>query len=324
MPKRKIFLEDVPLDEARARLDSALTRAGRHQPTPGEAVPLAEALGRVTAMPVHALLSSPHFHCSAMDGYAVYAADTSDARETQPLRLTLGSQAKPVNTGDPLPDETNAVIMIEHVNQADEDTLLIYAAATPWQHVRLMGEDMVATETALQVNHTLRPVDLGALAGCGHAAVTVRRKPRVHIIPTGGELVPVGQQPKRGQLIEYNSLMLGAQIREAGGEAHVTDIVDDDLARLTAALRTSVAAAPDLILALSGSSAGSHDFTAAAISDLGELLVHGIAVASGASCHHRHDRLDPRHRRAGLSGQRGLDGRAADIAADTPLAGAGV
>ena len=171
--------------------------------------------------------------------------------------------------------------MIEHVNQADETTLLIYASVAPWQHVRLMGEDMVATETVLQVNHQLRPVDLGALAGCGHDSVLVRRRPRVHIIPTGSELLPHDVEPARGQLTEYNSLILSGQAREAGGEAQVSDIIGDDEALLRQALAGALAEEPDLILALSGSSAGAHDFTAAAIRTLGEVLVHGIAVRPG-------------------------------------------
>ncbi len=281
MSKRRIYLEDIPLDEALDRLRAAMQAAGKSDPLPGESAPLAEALGRVTAKPIRARRSSPHFHCAAMDGYAVAAAATAGARETQPLKMRLGEAAFPVNTGDPLPENTNAVIMIEHVNHADADTLLIYASAPPWQHTRLMGEDMVATETVLQVSHPLRPVDLGALAGSGHERVCVRRKPRVHIIPTGDELVPLGQEPGRGQLVEYNSLILGAQIQEWGGEAHVSAIVSDDEAQLRAALKDALAAKPDLILALSGSSAGAKDFTAAAIADLGEVLAHGIAVRPG-------------------------------------------
>ena len=281
MAKRNIYLEDIPLEEARAKLQAALVEAGRAAPLPGESVPLAQALGRVTAEPVRALRSSPHYHCAAMDGYAVDASATVSARETQALALRLGEDAFPVNTGDPLPDNTNAVIMIEHVNQADEQTLLIYASAPPWQHVRLMGEDMVATETVLQVNHQLRPVDLGALAGCGHHSALVRRLPRVLIIPTGSELVPFERTPERGQLIEYNSLILAGQIREAGGEAQVTGIVGDDVDGLRDALQSAMDSKPDLILLLSGSSAGAHDFTAAAIGSLGELLVHGIAVRPG-------------------------------------------
>ena len=281
MAKRKIYLEDIPLAEARAKLQSALMAAGRAGPLDGERLPLAAALGRVTAEPLRARRSSPHFHCAAMDGYAVDAAATLSARETQALALRLGQDAHPVNTGDALPERTNAVIMIENVNQADEQTLLIYAAVAPWQHVRLMGEDMVATETVLQVNHQLRPVDLGALAGCGHQDILVRRRPRVVIIPTGSELVPFEQEPERGQLIEYNSLILSAQIREAGGEARVTAIVGDDLERLREALGEALAEVPDLILVLSGSSAGAHDYTAAAVAHLGEVLVHGIAVRPG-------------------------------------------
>ena len=281
MSKRHIYLEDLPLDEARAKLRAALTAAGRFAALPGETIALADALGRVTAEPLRAELSSPHYHCAAMDGYAVAAADTLDARETQALSLRLGRGAHPVNTGDPLPDNTDAVIMIENVDQTEDGRILIYAAVAPWQHVRLMGEDMVTTETVLQVNHQLRPVDLGALAGCGHATVQVRRKPRVAIIPTGGELVPPGCRPERGQLIEYNSLILGGQIREAGGEATTSKIVDDTLDALRAALGAALDSSPDLVLVLSGSSAGSHDFTAGAISELGELLVHGIAVRPG-------------------------------------------
>ena len=281
MAKRRIYLEDIPLDEARAKLQAALESAGKASPLPGESVPLDEALGRVTAEPIHARLSSPHFHCAAMDGYAVSAAATVSARETRALALRLGVEAFPVNTGDPLPEATNAVIMIENVNQADESTILIYAAAAPWQHVRLMGEDMVATETVLQINHQLRPVDLGALAGCGHQQVTVRRKPRVVIIPTGSELVALPERPKRGQLIEYNSLILRGQIHEAGGEASATAIVGDDETALRQALTDAIAAKPDLILVLSGSSAGSHDFSANAIKALGDVLVHGIAVRPG-------------------------------------------
>ena len=281
MSKRHIYLEDIPLAEAKAKLQATLKEVGRSGALPGEKAPLADALGRVTAAPIQARLSSPHYHCAAMDGYAVRAEDTQQARETRAVALYRGQNAWPVNTGDPLPENTNAVIMIENVSPIDDDTIHIYAAVAPWQHVRLMGEDMVATETVLQVNHRLRAVDLGALAGCGHHHVHVRRKPRVTIIPTGSELVAVGQIPKRGQLIEYNSLVLGAQIRETGGDAKVMEIVGDDLPSLCHAMQAAIKDQPDLILVLSGSSAGSHDFTADAIDELGAVYVHGIAVRPG-------------------------------------------
>src|SRR5262249_54435702 len=146
--------------------------------------PLTEALGRVTAEPVWARLSSPHYHASAMDGDAVQAQDTLNATATRPINLTLNEQAIPVNTGEPLPTNTNARVMIEDVQQRG-DQIEIRAPIAPWRHVRLMGEDMVATELVLPTNHLIRPVDLGAIAGCGHSTVNVRRRPRVIIIPTG-------------------------------------------------------------------------------------------------------------------------------------------
>ena len=281
MPERNIYLEDIPLDEARARLEMTLREVGRWQPLEGESVPLQVALGRVTAEPVWAKLSSPHYHAAAMDGFAVLAKETINATETRPIALKLRAQAYPVNTGDPLPPDTNAVIMIEEVQQTDEEHIQIRAPVAPWQHVRPMGEDMVATELVLPTNHKIRPVDLGALAGSGHDSVVVRRQPRVTIIPTGNELVPVGQWPAHGQLIEYNSLVLSAQIEEVGGKAEVTAIVPDDTERLRIAISQAVESQPDLILVLSGSSAGSKDFTASIVQEIGKLLVHGMAVRPG-------------------------------------------
>ena len=278
---RNIYLEDIPLNEAIAALNGALHKVGRDAPLPHETVPLNEALGRITAEPVWARMSSPHYHASAMDGYAVLAADTREATETRPLLLEIDEQAFPTNTGNPLPPNTNAVIMIEHVQHTTEGMIEIRAAVAPWRHVRMMGEDMVATELVLPVNHKIRPVDLGAIAGCGYHTVNVRRKPKVTIMPTGSELVPATQKPGAGQIIEYNSLVLGAQIIEAGGEITITDIVPDKPDDLREALKEAIATKPDVVLMLSGSSAGSKAFTAATIRELGELLVHGVAVRPG-------------------------------------------
>ena len=281
MTERNVYLEDLPLDEARARFEMALREAGRWQALTGEQVSLDEALGRITAEPVWAKLSSPHYHAAAMDGYAVRAADTVNATETRPITLLLDKQAYPVNTGELLPPDTNAVIMIEDVQQPDSSHIEIRAPVAPWQHVRPMGEDMVATELVLPSNHKIRPVDLGAIAGCGHQTVSVRRQPRVTIFPTGNELVPVGQWPQPGQIIEYNSLVLCAQVIECGGQGDVTPIVPDDSQGLRIAINHALERNPDLILVLSGSSAGSKDFTASIIREMGQLLVHGVAVRPG-------------------------------------------
>ncbi len=295
MPKRSVYLHDIPMDEAWARFVAALEEVGLWRPFPAETVPLAEALGRVTAEPVWAVVSSPHYHASAMDGYAVRASDTLGASETNPITLTVVEDeadveraerpAQAVNTGHALPRWADAVIMVEHVERSQAPhELIIRAPVAPWQHVRQMGEDMVATELVLPANHVLRPVDLGAVAGSGHATIAVRRRPRVAIIPTGSELVSVEEaaliRPQPGQIIEYNSLVLAAQIEQWGGEATRWPIVPDDVDALRVAVMEA-ARTHDLVLVNAGSSAGTEDYTAQVIEDLGEVLVHGIAVRPG-------------------------------------------
>ena len=210
MAERRVYLKDIALDEAWRRFDEALAAAGLGATLPEatELIPVADALGRVTAAPIWAHLSSPHYHASAMDGYAVRSVDTEGATEATPIRLnlvepgirepTVPGPSQPVNTGNPLPPWANAVIMIEHVQHSGEK-IEIMAPVAPYQHVRPLGEDMVATELVLPANHKLRPQDLGAIVGSGHTTVSVRRKPRVAILPTGTELVPPGSEPQPGQ-----------------------------------------------------------------------------------------------------------------------------
>lgn len=296
--ERKIYLEDIPLDEARAAFRDALKEAGLWKPMPAEMISLIDARDRVTAEAVWARISAPHYHASAMDGYAVRSRDTDGATETNPLVLTLvdpGEEepkvkrpAQAVNTGHPLPSWADAVVMIEHTQQArDADggsAIEIRASLAPWNHVRPMGEDMVATELVLPANHRLRPVDLGALAGSGHATVSVYRQPRVAIIPTGSELVEVETASEKrispGQIIEYNSIVLATQVESWGGMATRWPIVPDELEAILSAVKEA-AHNHDLILVNAGSSAGSEDYTAHVVETLGELLVHGVAVRPG-------------------------------------------
>ena len=281
---RRIYLDDIPLDEAWRRFVDALRQAGCWQPVDGEDLCLGLALGRVTAAPVWADVSSPAYHASAMDGYAVRAVDTAAATETSPARLILGSQAQYVDTGDPLPEWADAVIMIENVQPVGEDAIEIRGSVAPWTAVRPLGEDMVATELILPTNHVLRPVDLGAIAGGGHSTVKVRRKPRVAVIPTGTELITVEQAARQGvrsgDIIEYNSIVLAAQVEQWGAAATRHDIVIDDYARIREAVKEA-AETHDLVLINAGSSAGSEDFTADIVRELGSLLVHGVAVRPG-------------------------------------------
>ena len=159
--ERNIYLHDVSLDQALDAWHAALDAHRLRRPLSSEIIPLTEALGRVTAQPVWARISSPHYHAAAMDGYAVRAEETRGASETSPKVLPIDRRAMPVDTGDPMPPDTNAVIMIEDTQTLPgpdgSPHIEIMAAVAPWQHVRAMGEDMVATELVLPANHRLRP-----------------------------------------------------------------------------------------------------------------------------------------------------------------------
>jgi putative molybdopterin biosynthesis protein len=244
----------------------------------GETVAVSEAIGRVTAEPIWALRSSPPFDCAAMDGIAVRAADTVGASESRPLLLSADCYAV-VDTGDPLPESSDAVVMREHVHYIDLCAEL-RAAVAPYQHVRSIGEDISATELLLPAGHRIRPVDAAAAAAAGLTAIAARRRPVVAILPTGDEMRPIGSELARGELLETNSLMLAGQAREAGCEPLVLPIEPDDQERLAAAVRDAVAQC-DLLIILAGSSAGRDDHTAALVDQLGELAVHGVAVKPG-------------------------------------------
>jgi len=278
--KRTVFLEDVPVETARERFDELLRDIGWTRPGPAGAVAVQTALGRVTAGPVYAVTSSPHYHAAAMDGFAVRAVDTFGATEAAPRRLAVDREAHAVDTGDPLPEGTDAVLMVEDTAVVEPGMIEIVKPAVPWQHVRVMGEDIVATEMLLPAGHRIRPVDLGGLLAGGVAEVTVYRRPRVAIIPTGDEVVAPGAPLLPGSVIEFNSRMLGAALSEWGAVAVCLDIVPDDPRLLEEAL-IAAAAEADLVLVLAGSSAGRDDYTASLIAKLGRVVVHGVATRPG-------------------------------------------
>jgi len=287
-----VYLHDIPLPQAQARLREALQDANLWRVLGVESVPLDEnALGRVTAEPIWAKISSPHYHASAMDGFAVRAISTNGALPSKPLTLQIGPEAEYVNTGDPLPEWTNAIIPIENTEPLDEQgqitsairlpsSIRIRAAVAPWSHVRPLGEDIVATQLVLPAGHVLRPVDLGAIAASGHEELKVARKPKVAILPTGTELAPIGSKLKAGNILEYNSLVLAAQVKVMGGEPTRYPITKDDF-DLICEIVQKAAQEHDLVLLNAGSSAGAEDFSAKVVEKLGQLLVHGVAVRPG-------------------------------------------
>ncbi|MBV8644688.1 MAG: molybdopterin biosynthesis protein [Candidatus Eremiobacteraeota bacterium] len=279
MNERAMFLHDVPLDLARERFAGAL-RAGRARVLTAQTLALDDALDRVTARSVIARLSSPHYHACAMDGIAVVAARTAGARETAPLVLGA-NEAIVVDTGDPLPDGFDAVIPIELIEPHPDGRFAIRAAVAPFEHVRPVGEDVVATEVVVPALRRLAPADLAACAAAGIAKVDVLRRPRVAVITTGDELVDVTTDaPPPGAILDSNAVLLRACVRMYGGEvAHVARVADDENA-LAGAVRAALAVS-DVVVVNAGSSAGRDDYTARVFARFGEVVVHGVAIRPG-------------------------------------------
>jgi putative molybdopterin biosynthesis protein len=254
---------------------------------PAELVAVEDTLHRVTAEPVFARISAPHYHGAAMDGIALRAEDSFGASEARPIELELATEpsARPrafayVDTGQALPAWANAVIMIENVYPVAGGRVAIRSAAAPWQHVRLVGEDIVATEPLLPRGHCIRPFDIGALLAAGHVTIPVTSRPTVAIIPTGNELIEPGAATSPGAIIEFNSRVVAAFVSEWGGQPHRLSSACDDLDLITAAAQAA-AREHDIVVVIAGSSAGEHDFTVGALSRAGEVLVHGIDIMPG-------------------------------------------
>jgi putative molybdopterin biosynthesis protein len=251
--------------------------------TDPEIVPVRNALGRFLVGPVKAARSVPAYHAAAMDGVAVRAATTFGALPESPVFLRAGVEAIPVNTGDPLPECADAVVIIENVELASNG-FEIREAAYPWQNVRKTGEDIVAGEILLPAHHQIRPYDQGALLAAGILSVEVFQKPRVLIIPTGDEIVrpEEAEDPLQpGMIIEVNGQVLASMIAECGAEAVLSPTVPDDPVKIKDAVSSGLLAGYHVILIIAGSSAGTEDFTPSLLGEMGELLVHGVTVMPG-------------------------------------------
>lgn len=277
--KRNLYLKTKPVEEALASYMQALDDANALEPQT-EWVDTYDALGRRTAGPVFAKCCSPLFNAAAMDGIAVCAADTRGASESRPKTLKLGVDYIIVDTGDPVKAPYDAVIMAEDVVEIDEETVQILQSVPGWNHVRSIGEDIVAGEMMLQTGHVIRPVDIGVLLASGNLQVQVYRKPEVAIIPTGTEIIQPQAEPKEGDIIDSNSGMFAGQVVEAGGVPCRLSIVEDDYEKIKQtileALKTS-----DMVLINAGSSAGTEDYTVHILRQLGRVVVHGVAMKPG-------------------------------------------
>ena len=238
-------------------------------------LPVAGTAGRVTAGPIYSLLTVPATEIAARDGFAVVSGETTGAGGGSPVPLRNPHR---VNTGNAIPPGYDAVVMIEDVVR--DGAWSTKRAVLPGEHIHPAGSEIRQGDPILPAGHRIRPCDIGALLSCGIAAVDVREV-KVGLIPTGSELVPAGECPGPGGAVESNTAVSAAMLGEAGATCTRYGIVRDDPVLLRQAIKNGVRE-NDLLLISAGSSAGTRDFTAAVIGDLGEVLVHGVAMRPGA------------------------------------------
>lgn len=286
------FLHLLPPEEALARWLAAVTHRVEAEP-----VATAEAAGRVLRQPIVAPHPMPPFDRSAVDGYAVRAADTYGASESLPAYLevvgevpmgaapnfTIGpGQAALIHTGGMLPPGADAVVMVEYTQVSREGEVEVLRPVAVGEHVLTRGEDVAAGEQVLPAGIRLRAAEIGGLMALGVVEVPVARRPRVGIISTGDEVVPPTTEPGPGQVRDVNTYTLAAVVREGGGEPVTYGIVPDDPEALRRVAVEALAAC-DMVVVTAGSSASVRDMTAGVLHGLGEpgVLVHGVNTKPG-------------------------------------------
>ncbi|HWG47112.1 MAG TPA: gephyrin-like molybdotransferase Glp [Gemmataceae bacterium] len=261
----------------------------RVRPLPAEMVPVPQASGRVLSADVIAEVAVPGFDRAAMDGYAVRAEETFGAGSYNPLELQVLGEALPgrpflgrvspgqavrIMTGAPVPSGTDAVVPVE-VAQEEAGMLRVTEPVSPGRHVGRRGEDIEPGRTVLSIGRVLRPQDLGLLASIGVGEVSTIRRPRIDILITGDELLPVGAKPEGYRIVDSNSVMLAALVRRDGGEPRIAPLIPDRREAVREAMRSSTA---DVLLVSGGSSVGQEDHAPTVLAEMGELSVHGIAL----------------------------------------------
>ena len=271
------YLTNVPLEQARSEYLWKLKENGFS--TQFETVPVQKSYGRITSRAVYASINAPHYAASTMDGIALTARDSFGATETTPVTLRP-DQFVAVDTGDPVPEGCDAVIMIEDIVKNDDGSVTIHAAAAPWQHIRQIGEDVCAGEMILPSFTEITPAAIGAMIAGGVLELEVIRKPVVGIIPTGDEIVPPCADPKPGDILEFNSSIFSAMLTAWGAEPKTYPIVPDRFDAIRDMLIKAVEEC-DMVILNAGSSAGRDDYSAEAVRKVGELVLHGIAIKPG-------------------------------------------
>lgn len=276
--KRNLYLKTTPVEEA---LETYMKALESCKGMDAERISVMDSLNRVTESAIFAKYCSPLYNAAAMDGIAVQASKTADASEANPVELVRGRDFLIVDTGDPIHEPYDAVIMAEDLLETgDEDTVRIIASAASWQHIRPIGEDIVAGEMILPGRHCIRPIDVGVLLSAGITEIDVVKQPHVAVIPTGTEIIEPWVEPKDGDIIESNSRMFENLVIAQGAKAtRFSPLVDDyDLIRDT--VRQAVEDY-DMVIVNAGSSAGTEDFTVHVLRELGEVIIHGVAIKPG-------------------------------------------
>jgi len=273
--KRNIYIDNIEVDEAKDRYYKKLNIN-----LSWEEVDVLDSLNRITFEAVYALTSSPNYNAAAMDGIAVKSSDTKEATDINPVVLEEKKDFVYINTGNPIEDPYDAVIMIEDVIDIGDGKVKIIKSAYPWQNVRPIGEDIVATEMILPSRHKIRPIDIGALLSGGIEKIKVYKKPKVGIIPTGSEIVEKVSQLQVGKIIDSNSRVFQGLVLENGGIPNRYSPVEDDYDKLKEAILKGVGE-NDILIIGAGSSVGSKDYTVNILRELGEVVIHGIALKPG-------------------------------------------
>lgn len=277
------FARRTEVEEALRLLDEISS------PLSSEDVDLVDACGRVLTTDLVSANDIPSFDRSAMDGYAVVASDTFGASSFSPIRLELVGEAYParpadtpvstgktirIMTGSPIPPGADAVLMAEHAEERD-GSISVAKPVEPGKNVSPKGEDVRVGDRVLRRGRRLRPQDVALAGSLGHSVLPVVRRPRVVILGTGDELLPAGSEPRAHHVIDSNSVMLAGLTRRDGGEVIRRDIVPDDRSLIEDALSAPSA---DVILVSGGSSVGLEDHAPTLLDELGELIVHGVAM----------------------------------------------
>ena len=271
------YLTNVTLDQAQKDYLWTLVEHGFQART--ERIRVQDAFGRITARAVYAHINAPHYACSAMDGIALYARDSFGATDTTPVTLYEG-QFTEVDTGDPIPENCDAVIMVEELVKNGDGSVTIHAPAAPWQHIRQIGEDVCAGEMILPSFMEITPAAIGAMIAGGVLELEVIAKPVVGIIPTGDEIIPPCTDPKPGDIMEFNSSIFSAMLSSWDAEAKTYPIVPDNYDQIRDMLFKAVSEC-DMVILNAGSSAGRDDYSVSAVKEVGEVLYHGIAIKPG-------------------------------------------